>query len=115
MDPAPDFDPVPLVALREATDAETVRDVIGIFADDAPTALAALDQALVGGDAEGVRKSAHRMKGAAGTIGLIKAQDCCLRIEGAAKAGDLAPVPALAADLKASIGRGLVQARAAAG
>jgi two-component system sensor histidine kinase/response regulator len=113
MDALPDFDPAPLIALREATDADTAREIVGIFAGDAPPSLAALRAALAAGDAEGVRKAAHRMKGAAGTIGLMLAQDCCMRIEHAAKQGALAAVPALVEALVASIDRGLVQAQAA--
>ncbi len=113
MDALPDFDPAPLLALREATDADTARDIIGIFAGDAPPSLAALRAALAAGDAEGVRKAAHRMKGAAGTIGLMRAQDCCLRIEQAAKQGDLGVVPQLVGELQGSVDRGLAQAQTA--
>jgi HPt (histidine-containing phosphotransfer) domain-containing protein len=113
MDALPDFDPSPLHALRDATDPDTAREIVGIFAGDAPSALAALAAALAAGDSEGVRKSAHRMKGAAGTIGLMRAQDCCLRIEQAAKQGSLDTVPALSAALTAAVDRGLALARQA--
>jgi HPt (histidine-containing phosphotransfer) domain-containing protein len=53
------------------------------------------------------------MKGAAGTIGLMRAQDCCLRIEQAAKQGSLDTVPALSAALTAAVDRGLALARQA--
>ncbi|MFM2091867.1 MAG: Hpt domain [Planctomycetota bacterium] len=114
MDALPDFDPSPLLALRDATDADTAREIVGIFAGDAPTALAALSAALAAGDTEGVRKAAHRMKGAAGTIGLARAQECCLRIEQAARQGSLDAVPALSAVLAAAVDSGLARAREAA-
>jgi HPt (histidine-containing phosphotransfer) domain-containing protein len=112
MDELPAFDPAPLLDLRDATDPGTAREIIGIFAGEAPPSLAALRAALDAGDVDGVRKAAHRMKGAAGTIGLMLAQDCCLRIEQAAKQGSLDTVPALVVVLTEAVDRGLALARA---
>jgi signal transduction histidine kinase/DNA-binding NarL/FixJ family response regulator len=67
--------------------------------------LAALRLALDGNDAAGVAHEAHRIKGAAGLIGAPALAAVAARIEGAARAGDLARAHADADALEAEVMR----------
>ena len=103
-----DFDPGKLADLCAATDEATVQEIVGLFRSDTPQVLASMRTAQAAGDGDGLRKAAHRLKGATGTIGLISAQRLCLDIEQAAKAGKVAGAAALITALEAAIERGLV-------
>ena len=67
--------------------------------------LAALRLALDGNDAAGVAHEAHRIKGAAGLIGAPALAAVAVRIEGAARAGDLARAHADIDALEAEVTR----------
>jgi len=70
--------------------------VIRGFLSDCPVQLAALAERIEAGDFEGVRRQAHKVKGAASTVAALCLRDVAYAMELAAKAGDLAAVQRLA-------------------
>jgi CheY-like chemotaxis protein/HPt (histidine-containing phosphotransfer) domain-containing protein len=63
----PTFDEVGLLA-RASGSAELMTAVIGMFLEDCPGRLAAIEEAVTRKDAEALRKAAHAPKGAAGNL-----------------------------------------------
>jgi signal transduction histidine kinase/CheY-like chemotaxis protein/HPt (histidine-containing phosphotransfer) domain-containing protein len=63
------------------------REVIALFMADAPQRLAAVEQALMAGDAAELAKAAHALKGSAGNIGATAIQMACSSLEADAHDG----------------------------
>ncbi len=85
--PAPAATPAPLdgaaLLARVGGDADLMRTVIQLFMEDCPARLAAIHAAVVAGDAEQLRISAHALRGAAGTLsapGVVEATRVLERI-----------------------------------
>ena len=72
-----------LEEFREFDDAEQTmtREVLGMFVNDAPRRLAAIETAITAGDAEALSLAAHALKGAASNIGAAAMQAVCERLE----------------------------------
>jgi CheY-like chemotaxis protein/HPt (histidine-containing phosphotransfer) domain-containing protein len=79
-----------LFKLRETTDRETVRTVIGILRDELPNITAELELAISRHDTIGLARLAHRLKGTTGSLGLIRLQIVSQEMETAARANLLA-------------------------
>ena len=95
------LDPAVLDSLRQLTqpgEPDVLAEVLGLFLADAPSRLDAIVAAAVAGDAVALQRSAHTLKGAAGTIGASALQAACRELEELAKHSSLAPG---AADLAA--------------
>jgi HPt (histidine-containing phosphotransfer) domain-containing protein len=58
-----------------------LRDSISMFLGGTPAKLAALRQAVGGGDRELVRQKAHKLRGSCGLIGARRMMDLCARLE----------------------------------
>lgn len=58
--------------------------VVKSFLDDCPKILETLRRSVETGDSDGVRTSAHRLKGAAANIGAARVAASCLELENAA-------------------------------
>jgi PAS domain S-box-containing protein len=70
-------------------DPATLRDVVGIFLEDAPKSLDALDRALADHDCDALTKTAHAMKGMLRNFGLERLGTRLARIEQHARDTDL--------------------------
>ena len=79
-----------LVRLREATDRETVRTVIGILRSELPNITEELELAIARHDTVGLARLAHRLKGTTGSLGLMRLQIISQEMETAARANLLA-------------------------
>ena len=90
-----------LFKLRETTDRETVRTVIGILRDELPNITADLELAIARHDTIGLARLAHRLKGTTGSLGLIRLQIVSQEMETAARANLLARA--------ANLGRNMVK------
>jgi CheY-like chemotaxis protein len=66
----PTFDEAALLH-RLSDNTELMIEVIGIFIEDCPTRLAAIEDAVTRRDAEDLRKAAHALKGAAANLSAI--------------------------------------------
>ena len=96
---ADDFDGAVLSALMDATDLDTVQAVVEMFREEIPKALADLRAAAVNGDPVALGRTAHRLKGSSGTLGLSRVQELCGALEADGRAQRLnhaaARLPAL--------------------
>ena len=73
--------------------SEMVPRFIGLFCKGVVPQLEALTTALAAEDADGVRRCAHAIKGAAANISALRIQQTAAMMETEAKQGDLAEVP----------------------
>jgi two-component system, sensor histidine kinase and response regulator len=104
---------------RLGGDRRLFRELITIFSADSPQLMARVREAASQQDAEALRRAAHALKGALGTIDAPRACGAAARLEQSAQSGRLdesaALVDALAAEL-ARLGRALASStRAGAG
>ena len=93
----PAIDRATFDALKAATGADFVPELIDTFLDDAPRMLADLRAALAARDAEKFRRTAHSLKSNGNTFGALTlgAMARTLELEGMAKADE--PASSLAA------------------
>jgi two-component system, sensor histidine kinase and response regulator len=94
-----------LAGLRELGDQGFLAELYELFLEDVPAQLEALRKDIEGGDAPSVERVAHTLKGSCGNIGATRMATICAELEEAGRSGDLACAPALAARLKAELGR----------
>jgi PAS domain S-box-containing protein len=83
-------------------DEETAREVAGLFLEEAPNMLRDIREALGRGDAAGLRKAAHTLKGAVGYLDAT-AFETALELEELGRAGDLGGATGVCARLDAQI------------
>ncbi len=70
-------------------DEELAKDIIKSFLDNIPGDITAIKQAFAKNDALSMRRLAHSVKGAAGSIGAKALQDVAFQMEKAGEAGDM--------------------------
>ena len=78
--------------LLNATDLETLRSVVELIRAEAVSILVELSEALNRGDAVSLGRSAHRFKGAVGTLGLRRVHRLCEQLERKGRARELGGV-----------------------
>jgi len=71
-------------------DEDLLRELIGVFLEDAPRLLGQVHRALMTGDGTGLYRSAHTLKGSAGNFAAPQVVACIARIEAGARANDFA-------------------------
>ena len=80
----PAIDPAVIDTLRQLNvdgQPDVLEEVFGLFLTDAPARIDAIAAAVDHGDAPGLQRAAHTLKGAAGTIGAIPLQNVCRQLE----------------------------------
>jgi PAS domain S-box-containing protein len=82
----PIIDDSALEALLAATDRETIKAVAEMIHSDGLAAVEELRQADGVGDPVTISRTAHRLKGSSGTLGLRRVQALCLSLEKAGRA-----------------------------
>jgi two-component system, sensor histidine kinase and response regulator len=75
--------------LLTATDEDTVRAVADMFKNDARAVIEEIQSAIKKCDLITISRAAHRLKGAAGTLGLRRVQTVAQRVENAARKSEL--------------------------
>jgi two-component system, sensor histidine kinase and response regulator len=85
----PILDDDALRMLLSATDNETVRAVADMMKNDARAVMEEIQAAIKKHDLITISRAAHRLKGAAGTLGLRRVQTVAQRVENAARKSDL--------------------------
>jgi HPt (histidine-containing phosphotransfer) domain-containing protein len=70
-------------------DEELLDEVIDIYLEDIPPRIEAIRSCLEAGDAEGVVRQAHTIKGASANAGCDSLRDLAAKMEQAGKVGDL--------------------------
>ncbi len=78
---------------RVGGDRELLEEVAQLFLDDYPNSVAEIEQALAAGDARGVERGAHTLKGAVSNFGADSVVETALALEMAGRAGDLTTAP----------------------
>ncbi len=92
----PVLDPEIQGELATVGGAELPKQLLDMFVGDAPNQIAGIRSSMAANDAEGVRKNAHSMKGAAASIGASRVEATARELEMAAREGELARLPELA-------------------
>ena len=110
-DQAPVFDRAEMLE-NFAGDAELFVQIAGIFLDDVPQQLAALQAAQDSGDLETLRTAAHKIKGSVATFAAGEALAAARALEQACKDGEAGRVAALAATVRGETGRLVAALRA---
>jgi len=72
-----------------AGDEELLVEIIDLYLEDSPRVLEGLRAAAAAGDAEGVWKAAHRLKGSVGSLSAIPAFEAARDLEAGGRAGDI--------------------------
>lgn len=93
-----------LLLERVEGDRELLHEIIALFLAETPTITSALDHALAQGNSRALERAAHRLRGAVGHFGADRASDAALRLEQAARKGDLRAAAPLVAELKLALG-----------
>jgi HPt (histidine-containing phosphotransfer) domain-containing protein len=83
-------------------DVEFLEELLETFFDDAPVQLAAMQAALVEGNAESLRRAAHSMKSNSASFGALALSKQCKELEDLARAGALDRAPGRVANIEAA-------------
>jgi HPt (histidine-containing phosphotransfer) domain-containing protein len=81
-----------LALSRVGGDAELLKEIAVLFMEDYPSVLAEIRAAAARGDAKGVERAAHGLKGSVANFGAAAAVDAALHIERMGRVGDLSRV-----------------------
>ena len=81
-----------LALSRAGGDAELLKEIAALFIEDYPNVMAEIRAAAVRGDANGVERAAHGLKGSVANFGAQATVDAALQIEKMGRAGDLSRV-----------------------
>lgn len=81
-------------------DQEFLKTLYGVFADDLPKKLAAIEEAMAGHDNDSLQRTAHSLKGASATVGAIALKEDAMEMELAAKNNESGKIEDLIAKLK---------------
>ncbi|QIN77575.1 response regulator [Rubrobacter marinus] len=99
------LDPDVLAGLRELGgtgdgEPDILAELVELFVEDAEPRLAALREAVAAGDAEGIERAAHTLKGSAGNMGARRMSEIASRLQDVGTSGDLSKAGALLEDLE---------------
>jgi HPt (histidine-containing phosphotransfer) domain-containing protein len=81
-----------LALSRVGGDAELLKEIAALFMEDYPNVLAEIRAAAARGDANGVERAAHGLKGSVANFGAQAAVDAAFQLEQMGRAGDLGRV-----------------------
>jgi two-component system sensor histidine kinase/response regulator len=81
-----------LALSRVGGDAELLKEIAALFMEDYPSVLAEIRVAAARGDAKGVERAAHGLRGSVANFGAQTAVDAALQIERMGRDGDLSRV-----------------------
>ena len=90
---------------RVGDDEELLYELIGLFLAESPAWRNDARVAAARGDAVGLHRAAHTIKGAVGYFGAAEASAAALRLEELGRAGDLAAATAAVAELEQALDR----------
>jgi CheY-like chemotaxis protein len=99
------LDPEVLANLRDLGDAELLAELAGMFFDDASSRLEELRGAIGAGDAAGVERVAHTLKGSSGNMGATRMSAICAELQDVGGSGDLSRAAGLLEGLEEEFGR----------
>ncbi len=89
-----------LVALGEDGGENILKLLVDIFtAEEAPSCLSHIEEAIQAGDATELAEGAHKLKGSAAQLGATRLRELCAILESEARAGDMTHSSTLFADV----------------
>jgi len=91
-----------------------LRQLLAVFLEECPRWHAELDHYLAAGNTDGIRRTAHKLKGALLNLGAAEAGAAALRIEALCRTGTLDGVETMVATLRSELDRVLPAVRQAA-
>jgi PAS domain S-box-containing protein len=94
---------------RLGGDEDLFSEVAGLFLTDTPAQVAQIRQAVKAGDAEGLRRTAHALKGAAGYVGGMATAEAARALEQIGASGDLSGAQAALVTLDREVRRLLAE------
>ncbi|MGC2324795.1 MAG: response regulator [Terriglobales bacterium] len=100
--PAWDYDQA---RARTAEDDALLREIVKIFLEETPRLLQKIEQALAQGDASGLERAAHSLKGQIRCLAASEAQDAAQQLETKARELDLHGAAAALPELNAALSR----------
>jgi signal transduction histidine kinase/DNA-binding response OmpR family regulator len=100
---SPDLDRT-AVLTRVGNNKERLRKLIGLFRNEGPRLLAAVQEAVGNRDAEAVERTAHSVKGAVANLGAVGAFHAATRLEASGRQGDLAAADQELTNLEVEVG-----------
>jgi CheY-like chemotaxis protein/HPt (histidine-containing phosphotransfer) domain-containing protein len=108
--PAPPTDSGPVLDAAEALercgqDRELLAELVELFYEDLPKLLGEIDQAITAGDAAGLTRAAHTLKGAVSNFSAHPTAGVARGLEFAGRDGQLDRAPGLRAQLTAELAR----------
>lgn len=92
-----------LALTRVGGDEELLREIAVLFLDNYQAWLQELRAAESSGNAEGVQRTAHGLKGSVANFGAREAVEASLQLENLGRAGNLAEMPPSMAKLEAAL------------
>jgi two-component system, sensor histidine kinase and response regulator len=102
------LDPAVIEGLRELQgegEPDILAELVGLFLQDVGPRLAALSEAVRGGDAGGVRQVAHTLKGSCSNMGARRMGHLCAVLQDRGASGDLSGAGELLESLKEEYAR----------
>ncbi len=81
--------------LQQSGEPDILAELVELFVSDAAPRLAALREAVENGNAEGIERTAHTLKGSAGNMGARRMSDIASELQDAGVSGDLSAAGAL--------------------
>ncbi len=104
------LDPDVLAGLRDLGspgdgEPDILTELVDLFLEDAEPRLSTLREAIASGDAEGVERAAHTLKGSAGNMGARRMSMIAASLQDAGTSGDLSGAATLVEDLETEYSR----------
>ncbi|MGE5644468.1 MAG: Hpt domain-containing protein [Acidobacteriota bacterium] len=90
---------------RVGGDAEFLRELSGLFAENCPKLLAEIRGSISNRDPRALERAAHSLKGSVSNLGAGPAREAALRLEMLGRSGDLAPAAEACSALEREIER----------
>jgi HPt (histidine-containing phosphotransfer) domain-containing protein len=75
---------------RVEGDVELLSEIVGLFLEESPSLLAGVAEAVAAGNAAGLKRAAHTLKGAASNFGATEVVAVALELEAIGRSGNLA-------------------------
>jgi HPt (histidine-containing phosphotransfer) domain-containing protein len=88
---------------RVGGDEELLQEIARLFLDDAPSLLSAIETAASAGDAKGLERAAHTLKGSVSNFGAAETYAAALELEKQGRAADFAGIPERIARLRRAL------------
>ncbi len=97
--PAPLLD-IPGTLSRLKGDTAFLETLFGVYVEDLPVKLAAIEQALAAADMAVLQRTAHSLKGASATVGALALREAAFAMENAGRDKDASRAARLLPELK---------------